>query len=40
MGRGIFILDATDGSIVWQALYSAGGGTTCTGTPCSLSGMT
>jgi type IV pilus assembly protein PilY1 len=40
MGRGIFILDATDGSIVWQARYSSGGGTSCTGTPCSLSGMT
>jgi type IV pilus assembly protein PilY1 len=40
MGRGIFILDATNGNIVWQATYSAGGGTSCTGTPCQLSGMT
>ena len=40
MGRGIFILDATDGSIVWRA--STGGSTagTCTGTPCQVSDMT
>ncbi len=39
MGRGIFILDATDGSIVWQA---KGGGSTnaCSGTPCQLLDMT
>lgn len=39
MGRGIYILDATDGSLVWKAEYSAGGGTSCTGNPCTLSGM-
>jgi type IV pilus assembly protein PilY1 len=38
MGRGIFILDAIDGSIVWQA---TGGGASnfCTGTPCQLLDM-
>jgi type IV pilus assembly protein PilY1 len=39
MGRGIFILDALDGSTVWQA--TGGGGTnSCTGTPCQLLDMT
>jgi type IV pilus assembly protein PilY1 len=39
MGRGIFILDALDGSIVWQA--KGGGGTnTCQGNPCQLADMT
>jgi type IV pilus assembly protein PilY1 len=39
MGRGIFILDALTGNIVWQA---KGGGSTnaCTGTPCQLLDMT
>ena len=40
MGRGIFILDATNGTVVWQASYSGSGGTTCAGTNCALSGMT
>jgi type IV pilus assembly protein PilY1 len=35
MGRGIFILDALTGAIVWQA-KTGGGSTTCTGTPCLL----
>lgn len=39
MGRGIFILDALDGSIVWQA-GPGGAGTTCQGNPCLLSNMT
>jgi len=39
MGRGIYILDATDGSLVWKAEYSSGGGTSCVGTPCNLAGM-
>lgn len=39
MGRGIFILDALDGSIVWRA-GPGGAGTTCKGNPCLLSNMT
>ena len=39
MGRGIFILDATTGGLVWSATYSSGGATsTCTGT-CTLNDM-
>jgi type IV pilus assembly protein PilY1 len=39
MGRGVFMLDAVDGHIVWQA--GPGGGTdSCKGTPCTLSSMT
>jgi type IV pilus assembly protein PilY1 len=39
MGRGIFVLDAFTGAIVWQA--GPGGGTnSCSGTPCKLAGMT
>ena len=39
MGRGIFIVDAKDGTLLWQA--TAGGGShTCTGHPCRLSAMT
>ena len=40
MGRGIYILDATNGNVVWRAEFSGGGGTSCTGNPCYLSGMT
>jgi type IV pilus assembly protein PilY1 len=39
MGRGIFVLDALDGSIVWQA-KGGGGSNTCQGTPCRLLDMT
>jgi type IV pilus assembly protein PilY1 len=39
MGRGIFIVDATDGSVVWQA-GPGGGSNTCQGTPCKLLDMT
>lgn len=39
MGRGIFILDALDGSIVWQA-KGGGGSNTCQGNPCQLLDMT
>jgi type IV pilus assembly protein PilY1 len=38
MGRGIFILDAITGNLLWQA-GPGGGGTTCTGNPCKLAGM-
>jgi len=38
MGRGIFILDALDGSIVWQA-KGGGGSNTCQGNPCQLLDM-
>jgi type IV pilus assembly protein PilY1 len=40
MGRGIYILDATNGNVVWKAEFSGGGGTSCTGNPCNLAGMT
>jgi type IV pilus assembly protein PilY1 len=39
MGRGIFIVDATDGGIVWQA-GPGGASNTCQGTPCALLDMT
>jgi type IV pilus assembly protein PilY1 len=39
MGRGIFILDATNGSIVWQA-KGGGSGNSCQGTSCTLADMT
>lgn len=40
MGRGIFILDALTGAIVWQAQgNSTSTNTTCTGTPCVLRDM-
>jgi type IV pilus assembly protein PilY1 len=39
MGRGIFILDALDGSIVWRAT-GGGGSNTCQGNPCQLLDMT
>jgi type IV pilus assembly protein PilY1 len=39
MGRGIFIVDATNGSVVWQA-GPGGGSNTCQGTPCKLLDMT
>src|SRR6185437_6186407 len=40
MGRGIFILDAINGNVVWSATWGAGAGGMCTGTPCTLSDMT
>jgi type IV pilus assembly protein PilY1 len=39
MGRGIFVLDAFTGAIVWQA-NGGGSANSCTGTPCTLKGMT
>ncbi len=39
MGRGIFILDATDGSLIWSATRGVGATGTCTGT-CTLTDMT
>lgn len=39
MGRGIFILDAVTGAMLWQA-GPDGSGTSCTGNPCKLAGMT
>ncbi|HSQ82575.1 MAG TPA: hypothetical protein VLU54_15825 [Casimicrobiaceae bacterium] len=39
MGRGVFILDALDGHVVWSATYGSGATGTCTGT-CTLSDMT
>ncbi|RZL89613.1 MAG: pilus assembly protein PilY [Variovorax sp.] len=38
MGRGIFIVDALTGNVLWQA-GPGGTGTTCTGNPCKLAGM-
>jgi type IV pilus assembly protein PilY1 len=38
MGRGIFIVDAVTGTMLWQA-GPGGSGTTCTGNPCALAGM-
>jgi len=38
MGRGIFILDAVTGDIVWRAAQG-GSGNSCQGTPCLLQGM-
>jgi type IV pilus assembly protein PilY1 len=42
MGRGIYVLDATNGNLVWKAEYAVGGGTSCTGSAsfaCSMSEM-
>lgn len=41
MGRGIFILDATDGHMIWQAQPQPSGSTSCSGTPvvCNVAGM-
>jgi type IV pilus assembly protein PilY1 len=39
MGRGIFILDATNGNIIWQA-KGGGGSNYCQGTTCQLADMT
>ncbi|HKX44098.1 MAG TPA: PilC/PilY family type IV pilus protein, partial [Burkholderiaceae bacterium] len=39
MGRGIFIVDAVTGNLLWQA-GPGGSGTSCTGNPCRLAGMT
>lgn len=39
MGRGIFVLDAVTGDIVWQA-GPGGSGNACSGTPCKLQNMT
>ena len=39
MGRGIFIVDATNGNPVWSVTYGAGGTGSCTGT-CTLTDMT
>lgn len=39
MGRGIFIVDAATGSLLWSA-RSGGGTDSCTGTPCQLKSMT
>jgi type IV pilus assembly protein PilY1 len=41
VGRAIYVLDATDGTVIWKAVFSASGGaTSCTGNPCNLAGMT
>jgi Tfp pilus tip-associated adhesin PilY1 len=42
MGRGIFVLDAATGALVWSATPQASGSTTCSGTApfgCQVSGM-
>lgn len=39
MGRGIFVLDALDGSIVWRAGPGGSSGTTCKGNPCLVQDM-
>lgn len=39
MGRGIFILDAVTGDMLWQA-GPGGTGSSCTGNPCRLAEMT
>lgn len=39
MGRGIFIVDATTGKMVWSVV-GGGAGTSCTGNPCALAAMT
>ena len=39
MGRGIFILDAFTGNLLWQA-GPGGTANTCSGNPCRLAGMT
>lgn len=39
-GRGIFVLDAATGAVVWSANYSSSGGTaSCSGNPCGLASM-
>ncbi len=39
-GRGIFVLDAATGAIVWSTNYSSSGGaSSCSGNPCGLAGM-
>lgn len=38
MGRGIFIVDAITGNVLWQA-GPGGGSNSCTGNPCKLAGM-
>lgn len=41
IGRGIFVLDAFTGALVWRAQYGAAGASDqCSGNPCTLSGMT
>ncbi len=40
MGRGIFILDAVTGNLLWRAGPGANASATCVGTPCLLPGMT
>ena len=39
MGRGIYIVDATNGNVVWSATFGTGAAGTCTGT-CTLTDMT
>lgn len=39
MGRGIFVVDAVTGNVLWQA-GPGGIGASCTGNPCKLAGMT
>ncbi|GAA4358014.1 hypothetical protein GCM10023165_52540 [Variovorax defluvii] len=39
MGRGIFVVDAVTGDVVWQA-GPGGSGSGCTGNPCRLADMT
>ncbi|RST52587.1 pilus assembly protein [Variovorax sp. MHTC-1] len=39
MGRGIFIVDAVTGNVLWQA-GPGGAGSSCTGNPCKLAEMT
>ncbi|MDE2394349.1 MAG: pilus assembly protein PilY [Burkholderiales bacterium] len=36
MGRGLFIVDAVTGALVWHTSYNASAGTSCTGNPCSI----
>ena len=39
MGRGIYVLDATNGNVLWSATFGGGATSTCTGT-CTLTDMT
>lgn len=39
MGRGVFVLDAVTGNLLWQA-GPGGTSNTCSGNPCRLQGMT
>lgn len=39
MGRGIFIVDAMSGALLWRAGYGGSGTTSCKGNPCQLPGM-